>query len=65
MSSMAGAVDVSLCVPIGVSVANGYGRCRHDNYRAHVCIPEVTVQENGRRLKPASGREEIFTGGLP
>jgi len=31
----------------------------------NVCIPDVTVQENGRRLKPASGREEIFTGGLP
>ncbi len=33
-------------------VAKGYGRCRHGNYRAHMCIPDVTTTPPSKHARP-------------
>jgi len=41
MPSMEGKITMLRHHVATVFVAEGYRRCRHGNYRAHMCIPDV------------------------
>ncbi len=43
------------------TVAKGYGRCRHGNYRAHICIPDVTATVLGSDASSSCCQSNAWT----